>query len=252
MASVLTAMALACAAGHAESGPRPPCAGVAYPPYPEADHPPTVRVWRSSDLGGDWKPPGCTGWAQTGFSTLVTTVGRFRHTGGAEGLRRRIGAISEMTGMLYWSATRQRWQTLIVGAHALSGPDGERRRQDFSLEEIATGRSLYFEQEDNLTGKAVYRMRIESASPDRLVFGIENAGTVHFALIPIFQPGEMQAIYFLDREPRDVWRFYGMARAGAKASGLVTGGEASSINRAVAFYRYLAGIPGDREPPAAR
>jgi hypothetical protein len=36
------------------------------------------------------------------------------------------------------------------------------------------------------------------------------------------------------------------------ASGLVTANEASAINRAVAFYRWMVGIPGDQEPPAAR
>jgi len=29
-------------------------------------------------------------------------------------------------------------------------------------------------------------------------------------------------------------------------------GDASYINRAVAFYRHIAGIPSDQEPPAAR
>ena len=33
---------------------------------------------------------------------------------------------------------------------------------------------------------------------------------------------------------------------------LVGGRQASLINRAVALYRYLAGMPGNVEPPAAR
>jgi len=40
-------------------------------------------------------------------------------------------------------------------------------------------------------------------------------------------------------------------RTGKNASLLTAGYEASSINRAVAFYRYLAGIPTDKEPPAS-
>jgi hypothetical protein len=35
------------------------------------------------------------------------------------------------------------------------------------------------------------------------------------------------------------------------ASLLPAGNEASYINRAVAFYRYLTGIPTDMEPPAS-
>jgi hypothetical protein len=62
----------------------------------------------------------------------------------------------------------------------------------------------------------------------------------------------MQSISFLDRESDDVWRYYSIARTGPNSSRLSTGHAASSINRAVAFYRSLVGIPTDQEPPAAR
>lgn len=164
----------------------------------------------------------------------------------------RIGAISGLKGVRYWSTTHKQWQTLILDAYASSGPPDNRRRQDFSPEEIAEGRYLYFQQEDNLSGKALYRMRILSASPDRLVFDTENVTTMRYLLIPLFHPGEIQSIYFLERESQDIWRYYSIARTGKNANTLTGGHEASSVNRAVAFYRYLAGIPTDREPPAAR
>ena len=176
---------------------------------------------------------------------------RFRHASGAEGLLRRIGAISGHTGIRYWSTTHKRWQTLIIDAHALSDATGDRRREDFSPGEMTEGRSLYFQQEDNLSGKAIYRMRIRSASPDRLVFDTENTGTVRYLRLPMFRPGGMQSITFLDRESQDVWRYYSITRTSRNASRLTAGYEASSINRAVAFYRYLAGIPTDKEPPAS-
>ena len=115
---------------------------------------------------------------------------------------------------------------------------------------MAEGKSLYFQQEDNLSGKGTYRMRIRSASPARLVFDTENTGVVRFLLMPMFRPGGVQSITFLDRESQDVWRYYSIMRTSRNAS-LLTAGEASSINRAVAFYRYLAGIPTDKEPPAS-
>jgi hypothetical protein len=182
---------------------------------------------------------------------LVVTVARFRHISGAEVLLRRIGAISELAGMRYWSTTHKRWQVLIVDAYALSGPDGDRRRKDFSQDEIAEGGYLYFHQEDNLSGKANYRMRIRSASPDRLVFDTENISTMRYWLMPLFRAGEMQSIYFLDRESQGIWRYYSIARTGKNANMLTAGHDASFINRAVAFYRYLTGIPTDKEPPAS-
>ena len=165
---------------------------------------------------------------------------------------RRIGAISEMEGMRYWSTTHQRWQTLIVEAYAVTGPQGSQRRKDFTLDEMAQGQVLYFQQVDNVSGKAIYRMHIAEATVDRLVVDVQNISTMRYLMIPLFRPGEMQTVYFLDRESEGVWRYYSIVRTGKNASSLTTGHEASSINRAVAFYRHLTGLRTDQEPPAAR
>lgn len=235
----------------ADTMPQPPCGAATFPPYPDLESSPDVRAWARAESGRDWTPPACTGWTDPGFTTLVVTVGRFRHASGVEGLLRRIGAISELAGIRYWSTTHKRWQTLIVNAHALSDAAGDRRREDFSPGEMAAGKSLYFQQEDNLSGRAVYRMRIRSVSPGRLVFDTENSSAVRYMLMPIFRPGAMQTITFLDRESQDVWRYYCIMRTSRNASLLTRGSEASSINRALAYYRYLAGIPTDKEPPSS-
>ena len=234
-----------------DSGPVPPCGSTTVPPYPDVDKPPTVKAWDRSDLGRDWTPPACTGWTTPGLTTLVVTVALFRHSSGVEGLLRRIGAISELAGVRYWSTTHKRWQTLIVDAYALSGPVGGSRRKDFTQDEITQDKFLYYQQEDNLSGKAIYRMHIQSISPDRLVFDTENVSTMRYLLLPIFRAGEMQSIYFFERVSQDVWRYYSIARTGANATKLAERHAASSINRAVAFYRYLATIPTDQEPPAS-
>jgi hypothetical protein len=75
---------------------------------------------------------------------------------------------------------------------------------------------------------------------------------MRYLLIPVLHPGEIQSIYFLDRESDDVWRFYSLVRTGKDANRLIAGNESSAINRAVAFYRYLVGVPTALEPPAAR
>ena len=232
--------------------PEPPCGGDPVPAYPGLNDSAVVKSWSQSDLGRDWRPPACTGWAAVGFTTLVTIVARFRHTSEAEGLLRNFGAISELAGMRYWSTTHRQWQTLIVDAYALTGLQPNQRREDFKPDEMKEGKVLYFEQVDNLSGKAVYRMHIAEASADRLVVDVENVTTMHYLFIPIFQPGEMQSIYFLDRESEDVWRYYSIVRMGKNANRLIAGNQSSSVNRAVAFYRHLVGIPTGQEPPAAR
>jgi hypothetical protein len=212
----------------------------------------TVRSWSKSDFGGDWRPPACTGWAAPGFTTLVTIAARFRDTSDVGGMLRHVGAISELTGIRYWSTGHKEWRTLIVDAYALTDSQSGLRRGDFKPDEMKKAGVLYLEQVDNLSGKAIYRMHIAEASANRLVFAIENVGTVHYHFIPVFHPGEMQSIYFLNRESDSVWRYYSIMRTGKNANQLIAGNGSSLVNRAVAFYRHFAGIPTDQEPPAAR
>ena len=245
-------MLLCQADGYAQAGPQPPCGKQPVPPYPGLDDSAVVKAWNKSEVGGDWRPPACTGWAGAGFTTLVTTAARFRYASGAEDLLRHIGAISELAGMRYWSTTHKQWQILIVNAYALTGDQSSRRREDFTLDEMKEGNVLYYEQVDNLSGNAIYRMHIAEASANRLVFNVENVSTVRYLFITLFHPREIQSTYFLDRESQDVWRYYSIVRTGTGANRLLTGNESSAVNRAFAFYRQMIGIPTDREPPAAR
>jgi hypothetical protein len=235
-----------------ESGPQPPCGEDPIPPYPSLDDPATVRSWSESGSGRDWRPPACTGWTAVGFTTLVTTAARFHHDSGVDGMLRRIGAISELAGMRYWSTTHKRWRTLVVDAYALTASQGGQRRRDFTPDEMKEGNDHYFEQVDNLSGRATYRIRVVQASADRLVIDVENVSTMRYVFVPILHPGEMQSICFLDRESDTVWRYYSVVRTGKSASRLIAGNEPSAVNRAVAFYRHAVGIPTDQEPPAAR
>jgi hypothetical protein len=232
--------------------PQPPCGKEPIPPYPDLNDLAIVKSWSKSDFRSDWKPPACTGWAEVGFTTLVTIAARFPHTSESRGLLRHLGAISELAGMRYWSTTHQQWRTLIVDAYALTGSRSGQRREDFSSDEMKEGKALYFEQVDNLSGKAVYRMQIVEATANRLVLDVENVSTMRYFFIPILHPGELQSMYFLDRESDSVWRYYSIVRTGKNANGLIAGNESSSVNRAVAFYRHLVGIPTAQEPPGAR
>jgi hypothetical protein len=208
-------------------------------------------TWDPVTLGRTWAPPACLGWSAPGFSSLVALSGRLRSGEGTPALLRRLGAIGQFTGIRYWSTTTKRWKTLVLHANAVTGPTGEHGRPDFAPEELSTGSVLYFRQQDNMSGPATIRLHIRSAGPDQLLFDTENVTTMRYMLWPLFKPGELQTTYFLQREAGQVWRFYSLARTGLHASTLTGGHEASSINRSVAFFRYLAGIPTDQEPPGS-
>jgi hypothetical protein len=237
--------------GFAEEAPQPPCGPEAIATYPEADAVPIVQSWRNPNLVRAWQPPACTGWSGTGYGALVTTAARFHSAAQAADMLGRIGAISQLAGMRYWSTTHKKWQTLIEEAHPLTGVKSSQRREDFTVEELKTHDPRYFEQVDNLAGRATYRLHVGTSSATRIVFDLENLNTVRYLLLTLFHPGDLQSIYFLDRESEDVWRYYSIVRIGKNASGLVAGNDSSTINRAVAFFRHLAGIPSEREPPAA-
>jgi hypothetical protein len=237
--------------GLAQTGPEPPCGRTPTPAYPAVGDAAIVQSWSRAQFGQDWTPPACTGWTTPGFTTLVTTVARF-HAVETEGLLRHIGAISELRGMRYWSTTHKQWRILIEDAYALTDAQRGQRRHDFAPEEMRGGKMLYFQQVDNLSGKAIYRMRMADSAADRLVVTVENVTIMRYLFLPALYPGDMQSVYFFDRESENDWRYYGIVRTGVKASRLIAGNDASAINRAVAFYRYFVGIPTDQEPPAAR
>ena len=127
--------------------------------------------------------------------------------------------------MRYWSTIDKQWQTLIVAAYALAGSQTGQRRGNFLPDEMKKGTVLYYEQVDNRSGKEIYRMHIAEASADRLVIDVENVSTIRYLFVPLFHPGKMQSIYFLDRESENVWRFYSIVRTGKNASRLVTRNE---------------------------
>jgi hypothetical protein len=90
-------------------------------------------------------------------------------------------------------------------------------------------------------------MHIVEASADRLVFSVENVSTIRRLLVAIFRPGEMQSIYFMDRESDNVWRYYAILRPGKERERTGYGERVVFDYRAVALlsplYRNL-GNPG--------
>ena len=84
-----------------------------------------------------------------------------------------------------------------------------------------------------------------------MILEMENVGVVRFLFMSLADPGALQTLFFLERHTPDEWNYYSLARISASTSVLMTGHEASYINRAVAFFRYAASLPTDRDPPAA-
>jgi hypothetical protein len=243
-------MALPARAG--DDGPRLPCGVAAQPTWAEPGQPPTVQAWRGA-VARSWVPPACTGWAASPADILVAVAGSFKHDGDIDTLLARIGAISAKSNVRYWSTTEKRWQPLVTEAFALSGPDAMQRREDFTPAQFVKGQNLHYAQSDNRSsGKTVYRERVLACDRERLGVVSENLTPVKMTLITLFDSGDMQTAYFVERRSPGVWNFYSLTRTRMASSLMPIGSDASYINRAVAFYRLVAAIPTDQEPPAAR
>lgn len=217
-----------------------------YPPYGELRKPPNTAIWREvgQDSGAD-----CEDLFQEPMALVVALAGRFRHTGSVEDIASRIGAVSWTEELPYWSTTEQKWRVLVSEAFALNEPDANTTRPDFTADEVLSGRTLYFAQNDTRsTGLNIYGITVNSADRDHLSFEIINITPIKFSFLTLFEPGTLLSVHFVERKNRAVWSYYGISLV---KSGAVDGHEKSFINRGAAFYRFLIGQPADQNPPLA-
>ena len=235
-----------------DKGPTFPCGDAVYPSYAEVGKPVRVQIWLHGDLAKPWVPPACTGWKLKNFIVLAAGAGRFRHEGTIEHLLTRMGAISDLTTIQYWSVTRGSWKDLIPDANALSTEDQASRRENFSPEDLQVGRALFFWQaESTSVGSGVYRLRVLVREEQRLIVEVVNRDPLTLAFLNLFEPGESQVLYFFEKKSSGIWRYYSLFRLSGKPIPLASPHENSYINRTVAMFRYFSGIPTDQEPPAA-
>lgn len=234
----------------AAAGPEVPCEP-GLPAYPAFADPPIALNWHNSDLDPRWLPAPCVSWAAQPFTILTALTGRFAFAGSSEDLLLRFGAFSAWRGLLYWSATDKRYEPLVIDAGALSGPDARQRRPDFAPGELRAGADFFFLQQDNRSSEAVvYRMRVLSIDSEHLVINVENVTVVSVFIFTAFDPGDLRSTYLFTRLSPAIWGYYSLSGAREGAALLGSHG-ASYLNRAMAIYRHLAGLPGDQGPPAA-
>jgi len=234
----------------AAAPPRPPCDNPPLPAWP--DRPDELRLaFRTQDeLPADWQPPACSGWQPAPFSVLLAAAGRVALPGGHDAVLARLGRVSQLAGLRYWSVTRGRWTTLISDAHALNSPDPDDRRGDFRATELHTGRDYhYWQQEPTTSGSAVYALRLLQDTPRRIVVAVRNVSPARYLGIPVLAAGRAQALYVFEQLDGEQWGYYQLTRLGHGAHDWLPVTRASYANRAQALFRWFAGLPEDALPP---
>ena len=236
----------------AADNPVPPCGAHQADPLPAFGAPPNARNWHARDLGPVWSAPDCAPWAGEHFTVLTALAGTFTFAGTADDLLLRFGAFSAWRGIQYWSVTDGRWDLLVADAGALAGVEIGSRRADFTLGELKGGNDLYFLQRDNRSADAVvYRMRVNGAAADRLVVTVENVSPISVFIFTAFDAGDLKSTYIFQRLSPTLWGYYSLS--GAREGAVLIGNhDGSYLNRALAIFRHMAGLPTDMEPPLAR
>jgi hypothetical protein len=228
--------------------PVPPCGPAVHstqPPYAERDDPPAVAVWRDISLG----PNECLGQAQGAMELVIALAGHFTHAGTLEELAARVGSISSMTAIQYWSVGDSKWRPLISKALAVEDPTNLKPRHDFTADEIVSGRTLYFAQDDTRSsGVNVYSLKARKLDPDRIVIEIVNITDIRFLLATMFEPRALFVLHFMERLHDHKWGYYGLSAA---RDGATEGKARSFINRAAAYHRFITGVPSDEQPALA-
>jgi hypothetical protein len=234
-----------------DASPRLPCGGESYPAPPALDAPPNAALWTGTTLDEGWRPPACAGWQPASATLVVALSGHFSNSGDVDAMLAHIGMISALPAVRYWSVTDKRWDALFTQAASLDGPNPGALRGDFSFSEIHGGGDFYFLSADNRLQKdMVTRLRAKEVGEERIVLEMTNVSPLRWLGFTMVPAGDMQTLYFLDRQTDGSWQFYSLTRvlnASSLLSRLVTG--PSYVNRAVAMYRYIAGIQTDRDPP---
>ncbi|MHB8720211.1 MAG: DUF6675 family protein [Steroidobacteraceae bacterium] len=212
---------------------------------------PNIQVWKQPSLAGLPPPAVCLGLAAPDLRMLVTVAGTFENPGGAPAILARFGEVSKLLSVRYWSTTEKKWRPLVLAAAALTTRDSGQPRNDFTNAELQSGQDMYFSQRDSRgAGNVIYRVRVREGGRARLVIETENVTALRLLALTLLKPGGMRALYFFEERSRGIWTYYGLTRI-AEGSWLVSGHENSYVNRVVALYRHITGIPTDLEPPAA-
>jgi hypothetical protein len=245
-------LCLAASRGSASGAPEPPCDGAQpKPAYALVGNPPRAESWTASTGTAVPELAHCTGWPASAFRSLHAVSGSFNGPVDANRLLQRFGAVTGLLTVRYWSVTDHAWRPLVNSASALSGFAAGKPRSDFTLAELQSGDNLYFVQQDGRSAsEAIYRIRVRESGPRRFVIETENLTPIRRWGITLFRARDIQVLYFLDQNSPGIWSYYSLTKL-AGNSWLTAGHDRSYINRTVALYRHLAGIPSDQEPPAA-
>lgn len=231
--------------------PDPDCLGTVRPQYAPLDSPPNIGFTRVASGHPTAPGAGCFN-NPDAPATWLTVASLVTSAESAAALMERFGAISKLLPVQYWSTTEHKWRPMVSAAAAIVSSDSRQPRADFSLAELLAPGDRYYSLTDTRSGRpTVYRLRVRSPRSTELTVDIANVDPIKQWGITLYAPDGLRTLYILQQRAPGIWAYYSITRL-LPGSFLAEGHDKSYINRAVALYRHLVGIPTNTEPPAAR
>ena len=109
------------------------------------------------------------------------------------GVFNQLMAVSSMTGLQYYSASRRTMRTFYEYSYVVDGPDSRNRIPDPVFTSVPTTLTLHARQKDLTFGDNVYRYNYVTAQ-DAVYFTQDNVTTLTIALIPVISNGNLKTV----------------------------------------------------------
>jgi hypothetical protein len=229
--------------GLAAGGGPPLVCGQAPPPaFPPPDKPPIVQSWLQDGRQDGPLLPDCGHLRGREFELLVRVTASFNAPGEAADMLLRMGAVSSMKGMTYWSFSDRRRQLLVRESFAVEGPTSTKPRADFTLAELRSGALLHYLQSDNRTSALVpYSLKVLLSGNDGFTLRIENLADVRFMGVTFVPARAMQWVVTIERLGPERWGYRSLLGVQQLGFGSAEKYRLSNLSRSVAIFDLLSG-----------
>jgi hypothetical protein len=229
---------------------KPPCEGTSPPNYGAPGGKPAIAVWSEGDLSrAAWQAAPCLNWAG-GKVRMATALGATIAAPSLDELLGRFGALSQYKSIRFWSTMYDHWEEFVGGAGITDGPDARYSYPDLKAADFTAGRSFFY-YETGRTGRTIHKLTVRQRTADRVEVATENISPIRYAGFTIFEPRGLQTVTFIERRAPDQWAYFQTIGIGDSSNFLATQSSSPYVNRLAAVYRYMAGMPTDRDPPMA-
>jgi hypothetical protein len=109
------------------------------------------------------------------------------------GVFNQLMAVSSMTGLQYYSASRGAMRTFYEYSYLVDGPDSRNRIPDPVFTEVPASLTFYARQKDLTFGDNIYRYNCVT-NQDAVYFAQDNVTALTIALIPVIGRGNLRTV----------------------------------------------------------